>query len=78
MDDKIYFIRDDEQQIPVYDFIKAMNPDAPINPTHNFELLKAHRLKMYDKAEQEYIAERTSNYRAMVIGHLSERREETN
>lgn len=61
MDDKIYFIRDNEQQIPVYDFIKAMNPDAPINPTHNFELLKAHRLKMYDKAEQEYIAERTIN-----------------
>lgn len=55
MDDKIYFIRDNEQQIPVYDFIKAMDPDAPINPTHNFELLKACRLKMYDKAEQEYI-----------------------
>jgi hypothetical protein len=30
MDDKIYFIRDNEQQIPVYDFIKAMDPDAPI------------------------------------------------
>lgn len=26
MDDKIYFIRDNEQQIPVYDFIKAMDP----------------------------------------------------
>ena len=61
MDDKIYFIRDNEQQIPVYDFIKAMDPDAPINPTHNFELLKACRLKMYDKAEQEYIVERTIN-----------------
>ena len=46
MDDKIYFIKDNAQQIPVYDFIKAMDPDAPINPTHNFELLKAHRLKM--------------------------------
>lgn len=61
MDDKIYFIKDNQQQMPVYDFIKAMNPDASINPTHNFELLKAHRLKMYDKAEQEYIAERTVN-----------------
>ena len=61
MDEKIYFIKDNAQQIPVYDFIKAMDPDAPINPTHNFELLKVHRLKMYDKAEQEYIAERTIN-----------------
>lgn len=61
MDDKIYFIKDNAQQMPIYDFIKAMNPDASINPTHNFELLKAHRMKMYDKAEQEYIAERTIN-----------------
>ena len=33
MDDKIYFIRDNEQQIPVYDFIKAMDPDA-VSYTH--------------------------------------------
>lgn len=27
MDDKIYFIKDNAQQIPVYDFIKAMDPE---------------------------------------------------
>lgn len=60
-ENRIYFIKDGQQQMPVYDFVKAINPDAPINPTHNFDLLKQHRLNTYNDAEAKFIEQRNIN-----------------
>jgi hypothetical protein len=57
-DERRYLIKDGKQQMPLYDFIKGMFPDAPINQTHNFDLLKAHRLNQYSDAEAKFIEER--------------------
>ena len=56
--ERVYFIKNGKQQMPIYDFVKAINPESPINPTHNYELLKEHRLKTYKDAEGKFIEQR--------------------
>ena len=58
---RVNLVKNNKLQMPVYDFIKSINPDSQVNPTHNVELLKEHRLKIYQVEEMGFIEERGIN-----------------
>ncbi len=57
-DGPIVYYDNGERKMSFYDFIKPILPETPITPTHNYHLIKEHRLRLYAKKELDYIKER--------------------